>query len=64
MVDEKTYLFELRRDARFHDGRPLTAADVKFTYEFNFGPEQPIAEAGFAQTAPCRRANRIVPTQV
>ena len=26
-------LFRLRRGARFHDGRELTAADVRFTYE-------------------------------
>jgi peptide/nickel transport system substrate-binding protein len=38
MVDDKTYLFELRRDVRFHDGRPLTAADVKFTYESILDP--------------------------
>ena len=28
-----TYLFYLRRDVTFHDGQPLTAADVKFTYD-------------------------------
>ncbi|MEA2657513.1 MAG: peptide/nickel transport system substrate-binding protein, partial [Candidatus Binatota bacterium] len=38
MVDEKTYFFELRKDARFHDGRPLTAVDVKFTYESILDP--------------------------
>ncbi len=33
MTDERSYLFELRRDVVFHDGRPLTAADVKYTYD-------------------------------
>ncbi|HVO94962.1 MAG TPA: ABC transporter substrate-binding protein, partial [Terriglobales bacterium] len=33
---DKTYVFDLRKDARFHDGHPLTAADVKFTYESIF----------------------------
>ncbi|HUF43551.1 MAG TPA: ABC transporter substrate-binding protein [Verrucomicrobiae bacterium] len=38
MIDAKTYVFDLRRDVRFHDGRPLTAADVKFTYESILDP--------------------------
>jgi ABC-type transport system substrate-binding protein len=25
--DDRTYLFDLRRDAKFHDGKPLTAED-------------------------------------
>lgn len=33
MLDDRTYLFELRRDVAFHTGKPLTAADVKYTYE-------------------------------
>ncbi len=33
MLDERTYQFELRPDVRFHTGKPLTAADVKYTYE-------------------------------
>jgi peptide/nickel transport system substrate-binding protein len=39
MVDEKTYQFNLRKDIRFHDGKPLTAADVKFTYESILNPK-------------------------
>ncbi len=31
--DHLTYTFHLRRDARFSDGEPLTAHDVKFTFE-------------------------------
>jgi peptide/nickel transport system substrate-binding protein len=30
--DATTYVFHLRDDVRFHDGRPLTSKDVKFTF--------------------------------
>jgi peptide/nickel transport system substrate-binding protein len=33
MIDDRTYVFSLRDGVRFHDGTPLTAADVKYTYE-------------------------------
>ena len=29
--DPRTWIFHLRRDAKFHDGRPVTASDVVFT---------------------------------
>lgn len=32
--DDKTYIFTLRKDVKFHDGVPLTAEDVKFTYDY------------------------------
>ena len=28
-----TYVFHLRRGVKFHNGRPLTSADVKFTFD-------------------------------
>jgi peptide/nickel transport system substrate-binding protein len=31
--DPRTYIFHLRRGIRFHDGRPLTAKDVKWTLD-------------------------------
>jgi len=31
--DPKTYVFHLRHDVRFHDGRPLTSKDVAFTFQ-------------------------------
>ena len=33
MVDDQTYVFDLRKDVKFHNGRPLMAEDVKYTYE-------------------------------
>jgi peptide/nickel transport system substrate-binding protein len=33
MPDPLTYVFHLRRGVRFHNGRALTAADVKFTFD-------------------------------
>ena len=38
MVDDRTYLFDLRKGVKFHNGQPLTAADVKFTYESMLDP--------------------------
>ena len=31
--DGKTHTFKIRNDIKFHDGTPLTAADVKATYD-------------------------------
>src|SRR3954452_24037450 len=31
--DPKTYIFHLRHDVQFHDGRPLTSKDVLFTFK-------------------------------
>jgi len=31
--DHRTFTFHLRRGVRWHDGRPFTAADVRFTFE-------------------------------
>jgi peptide/nickel transport system substrate-binding protein len=31
--DPLTYIFHLRHGVRFHDGRPLTSRDVKFTFD-------------------------------
>ena len=38
--DGLTYTFKLRRDIKFHDGSPLTAADVKATYDKILFPPQ------------------------
>jgi peptide/nickel transport system substrate-binding protein len=36
--DPLTYVFHLRPGVHFHDGRPLTSADVKSTFEFMMNP--------------------------
>ena len=33
MADDRTYVFDLRRDVRFHNGKQFTAEDVKYTFE-------------------------------
>ena len=35
--DPLTYIFHLRRGVRFHDGRPLTSRDVKWTFDSLLG---------------------------
>ena len=37
--DGLVYTFVLRRDVKWHDGKPFTAADVKFTYEKILDPK-------------------------
>lgn len=38
MLDDHTYLFDLRKHVTFHNGAQLTAADVKYTYESILDP--------------------------
>ena len=37
--DNLVYTFHLRQDAKFHDGTPVTAEDVKFTFDVIKNPE-------------------------
>jgi peptide/nickel transport system substrate-binding protein len=37
LPDPLTYIFHLRHDVRFHDGRPMTSADVKWTLDSLLG---------------------------
>jgi peptide/nickel transport system substrate-binding protein len=37
--DKLTYTFSLRKGVKWHDGKPFTAADVKFTFERILDPE-------------------------
>ena len=46
MIDEQTYLFYLRKCVTFHNGKPLTAADVKFTYESILEPKNQSPKRG------------------
>ena len=45
LVDSTTWEFELRRGVRFHDGTPLTAADVVFSLHRALSPESEFAAA-------------------
>lgn len=38
IIDRQTFQFDLRPNIKFHDGRPLTAADVKYTFESVLDP--------------------------
>ncbi len=47
--DGKTYTFHLRQGVKFHNGRELTSADVKYTYERILDPNTAsIAQSFFA----------------
>lgn len=48
-----SYTFELRRDVHWHDGRPFTAADVRWTFERLAGQPKSLAAEAF------RRIERI-----
>lgn len=37
--DNKVFTFFLRKDAFFHDGKPITAEDVKFSFDVIFDPK-------------------------
>ena len=45
--DRNSFDFELRPEARFHDGTPLTAEDAAFTFKLfkENGPSRPAAAA-------------------
>ena len=38
--------FKLRRDVKWHDGRPFTADDVLFTYQTMINPKTPAGRIG------------------
>jgi peptide/nickel transport system substrate-binding protein len=44
--DPRTYVFHLRPNVRFHDGRRLTSADVKATIDFIMNPANKSAKRG------------------
>ncbi|WP_116998256.1 ABC transporter substrate-binding protein [Desertimonas flava] len=45
--DPTTYVYTLRPDVQFSDGSPLTAEDVKFSFELHMGEENPSYRARF-----------------
>jgi peptide/nickel transport system substrate-binding protein len=50
MADDRTYVFDLRKDVKFHDGRPLTARDVKYTYQSILDPRNHSPNRGLLKT--------------
>jgi oligopeptide transport system substrate-binding protein len=46
-ADGRTYTFKLRRGVRFHNGREVVAADVKYTLERVLNPKTQSPGAGF-----------------
>ena len=47
--DDKTIIFHLNPNARFHDGRPVKASDVKWTFESMLDPNfQTSKKSGYA----------------
>ncbi len=48
-ADGLTYTFELREDVSWHDGRPFTADDVKFTFDYFAPLELPFTTVGQPQ---------------
>ncbi|MEW5722027.1 MAG: ABC transporter substrate-binding protein [Thermodesulfobacteriota bacterium] len=45
--DGKTYVFKLRKDVKFHNGRPLTAGDIKYSIERAVNPKTQGPGQGF-----------------
>jgi len=43
--DGKTFTFQIRKDVKFHDGTPLTSADIKATYDKIIFPPQGVPSA-------------------
>jgi peptide/nickel transport system substrate-binding protein len=48
--DAKVWTFKLRRDVRWHDGRPFTAEDVKFTFDAMLDPKWNVTNRGILVT--------------
>ncbi|HEX7230428.1 MAG TPA: ABC transporter substrate-binding protein, partial [Candidatus Binatia bacterium] len=62
LLDDRTYAIELREDVKFHNGRPLTAADVKFTYESILDPNNRSPKRG--NLKPLRAIEQTGPYQL
>ncbi|MBV9171752.1 MAG: ABC transporter substrate-binding protein [Chloroflexi bacterium] len=46
VVDNTTYRLKMRSNAKFHDGNPVTAGDVKFSYDRTLDPALKAPRAG------------------
>jgi len=56
-LDETTWEVTLRQGVKFHDGSPLTAEDVKATYDRLLQPGKTIVQSGFATIKSVEVAN-------
>ena len=56
-VNETTWEFTLRPGVKWHDGSPLTAEDVKATFERNMVPGKTVVQSGFATFEAVQIAN-------
>jgi peptide/nickel transport system substrate-binding protein len=45
--DQKSYTFKLRRNVKWHDGKPFTAADVQYTFQEVLAKYHPSSKAVF-----------------
>lgn len=61
-VDPTTLMVTLREDAKFHDGKPLTADDVVFTYTTILDPK--LASNAASLFAPIQSVEAVGPNQV
>jgi peptide/nickel transport system substrate-binding protein len=43
-ADGLTYTFKLRKEAKWHDGKPITSADAKFTWETVMNPKNNVVQ--------------------
>lgn len=62
--DGKTYTFMLQKDVKWHDGKPFTAEDVKFSYEY-FLKHPPVRNTLFVNKKPIiEKVEVLSPTEV
>lgn len=45
--DATSYLFHLRQGVTFHDGRPMSAADVKYSLDLTLNPPAPVVASPY-----------------
>ncbi len=61
-ADRKTYTFDLRDDVSFQNGQKLTAADVKYSFDYLLNPDHKASRRGiFTRIA---RVTALSPTRV
>lgn len=59
-ADGKTYTFTLRKNAKWHDGKPVTAADFEFAFKRLVDPTYASEYAFIAETAQILNATEVI----